>query len=101
MVDSALKGKRRHTMNDWNGDGKEDWADEFLKYELMKETEKGISGKGYSLGGSIFGIVVGVCVGICILALLMGIAIPGAVISLFLEIILFVGVITFIAKSEK
>ncbi len=91
-------------MEDWNGDGKEDARDVYEYHEFLNETDQEIGRGGSSRGGSssggMFKVVVGVCVGIVVLALLLGVAIPGAVIELLLKIILIVGLLTLLFKKK-
>lgn len=91
-------------MEDWNGDGKEDARDVYEYHEFLNETDQEIGHGGSSRGGSssggMFKVVVGVCVGIVVLALLLGVAIPGAVIELLLKIILIVGLLTLLFKKK-
>ena len=101
-------------MEDWNGDGKEDARDVYEYHEFLNETDQEIGHGGSSRGGSsrggsssggsssggMFKVVVGVCVGIVVLALLLGVAIPGAVIELLLKIILIAGLLTLLFKKK-
>ena len=79
-------------MTDWNNDGKEDWKDAYIYHELLNDTESS-NYSGSCSGSGFFKVVVGICVGIIILALLLGVEIPGAVITLFLQIIVVAGLI--------
>ena len=83
-------------MTDWNNDGKTDWQDAYIFNEIINESENHStyrSPSGSSSGGGFFAVVVGICIGILFLALLLGVAIPGAVITFFFKIILFAGFI--------
>ena len=94
---SFLKNMEVKSMSDHN-----DWADDFVKYTLMSESTDGGKVHGPS-GGAVFGVVVAICIGIVLLALVLGVEIPGAVIELFLKIILGVGffaVLGFVFKKR-
>ena len=82
-------------MTDWNNDGKTDWKDAYIFNEIINDSESNNTYRSSSgsSGGSFFAVVVCVCVGILLLALLLGVAIPGTVITFFIKIILFAGFI--------
>ena len=77
-----------------------DWTDDYIKYTLMSESADNGKVHGPS-GGAVFGVVVAICVGIVLLALVVGVEIPGAVIELFLKIILGVGFFVFLGFVFK
>lgn len=77
-----------------------DWTGDFVKYTLMSES--GDNGKAHGpSGGALFGVVVAICIGIVLLALVLGVEISGAVIELFLKIILGVGFFVFLGFVFK
>lgn len=77
-----------------------DWTDDYIKYTLMSESADNGKVHGPS-GGAVFGVAVAICAGIVLLALVLGVEIPGAVIELFLKIILGVGFFVFLGFVFK
>lgn len=84
-------------MTDWNHDNKEDWKDAYIYHEIINKTEKNSYRK--NSGSSLFKIVVGICTGLVILSLLLGVEVPGVVITFFLKIILIVGFMTLFTRK--
>lgn len=83
-------------MSDWNDDY---WNDDYFIQNMTEDSS--YNGKITVKGGKVFGTTVGICVGICILALLLGVAIPPAVIGFFLQIIGVVGGFVLLGKLFK
>lgn len=75
-------------MHDWNHNGKIDKEDRMMDYYIFEETNSDSSGgsNGSSGGGCFTYVIVGVII-IIVLSFLLGVAIPGAVWKLFLNII--------------
>lgn len=51
---------------DWNHDGKKDFADDFIEYNIYKESTKNSTSSSYSRGGGIstFGAILSVIAGL-------------------------------------
>lgn len=51
---------------DWNHDGKKDFADDFIEYNIYKESTKNSTSSSYSRGGglSTFGAILSVIAGL-------------------------------------
>lgn len=88
-------------MTDWNNDGKTDWKDAYIFNEIIDKPESNNTYRSSSgsSGGSFFAVVVCICVGIIFLALLLGVEVPGVVVTFFLKIILFAGFIALFMKK--
>lgn len=87
---------------DWNHDGKKDFTDDFIEYNIYKESTKGSSNSSYtpSHGGGIstFGAIISVIAGLVGQVLLyMGLGIEVEDVPVFVMIVLWIVISTIAA----
>lgn len=93
-------------FHDWNHDGKKDWQDDFIEYQIYKNSRKEkedftpSSSDGITTFGTILSIVGGLCLTVFIPVLVLGeyaVNIPGTVL-IILWILFSIGLMFFCNK---
>lgn len=79
-------------LHDWNHDGKKDMVDNYMEYQIYKETtgKKQVSGSGLGGGASTFGAIVAVIGGLFLAAAIMALLCDDGDVPVILTIILWV-----------